>query len=96
MDMQQARDQLEHLFFGVTAPFEPRCVPPGVEPIRIATALGRAIAIVYACEIEEVRAALGRIEAGLPHDSVSSLIQKERAAVDKLEANVASLMTDFP
>jgi len=57
---------------------------------------GRAIAIVYACEIEEVRAALGWIEAGLPHDSVSSLIQRERAAMEKLQAEMASLMREFP
>ena len=94
--MQQVRDQLEDLFWGVIAPYEPRHVPPGVESIGMLTALGRAIALVYTCEIEEVRAALGRIEAGLPHDSVSSLIQRERAAMDTLEADVASLMREFP
>jgi len=90
MDMQEARNQLENLFWGVIAPFDSN-VPPGVESIGIATALGRAITIVYAREIEEVRAALARIEDGLPHENVASLIQKERAALDKLEADVASL-----
>jgi hypothetical protein len=80
----------------VTAPFEPNYGKPGVKPIGMAEAVGSAIVIVYAREIEEVRAALGRIEAGLAHESVSSIIQKKRARLDRLEAHVASLMREKP
>jgi hypothetical protein len=96
MDIEEARNQVEDLFWGVTAPFEPKYGKPGIKPIGMAEAVGSAIAILYAREIEEVRAALGRIEAGLPHESVSSLIQKERATLERLEAEVASLMRERP
>jgi hypothetical protein len=59
------------------------------------TASHRAIVIVYRREIGELRAALDRIEAGLPHESVASLIQKERARTDKLEAYVDSLVREW-
>jgi hypothetical protein len=108
MDMYEAREQLERLFWGVIAPYASAMVPAGTESIGIPTALSRALAIVYAREIEEVRAALSRIEAALPPEGgyaagevsdynrrVISLIQNERAGWDKLEAEVASMMREM-
>jgi hypothetical protein len=95
MDMEDVRDQLERLFWGMIAESQPDVVPPGVEGIGIATASHRAIVIVSRREIGEVRAALDRIEAGLPHESVAGLIQKERARADKYEAYVTRMEREW-
>ena len=108
MNEYEAREQLDQLFWGVTAQFEPHYGPPGIEPIGMAIAVGRAVSIMYTREITEVRAALARIEAGLPNEGdypqgpvsvsecnrrVTSLIQQERAKLNELEAHV-SLMKE--
>ena len=61
-------------------------------------------------EIKEVRAALRRVEAGLPSDGeypqgqasvseynqrIMGLIQKERAVLDKLEADTQSTLREM-
>ena len=81
------------------APFDPGST---AESIPFGIAIARAQAIVYMREIEEVRAALRRVEAGLPSDGeypqgsvsvseynqrITGLIREERAVLDKVEAD---------
>jgi hypothetical protein len=83
--VDEVQPELERLFWGVTtvAPIQP---PAGTEALSIPRALLRATALIYRCEIAEVRAALKRIEAG---DS----IQDELARCDRLEAKVAEVLS---
>ena len=65
MDEYEAKELLERLFWGVVAPFDSGAK---AESIPFGIAIARAQAIVYIREIEEVRAALRRVEAGLPSE----------------------------
>jgi hypothetical protein len=61
--VDEVQPELERLFWGVTTvgPIQP---PAGTEALSIPRALLRVTALIYRCEIAEVRAALKRIEAG--------------------------------
>jgi hypothetical protein len=91
MDHDDVQPELERLFWGVLRVGGADLMPPGqtgAEPTSVPIALARAQVIVYRREIAEVRAALGRIEAG-------GSIQDEFARCDRLEAMVEQMSSDM-
>lgn len=88
-------------------PFDPGST---AESIPFGIAIARAQPIVYMREIEEVRSALRRAEAGLPSDGeypqgsvsvseynqrITGLIREERAVLDKVEADSQSALREM-
>lgn len=104
MDIDEDRNELVRLFWGVIKPYDTiGSVPAGTESIGIATALTRALAIVLHRQAEEVRAALRRVEDALPNQReyaeghanileynlrITRAIRSENARLDRLEAEV--------
>jgi hypothetical protein len=110
MNMEEDRAELERLFWGVIARYDPTAVPTNTEPVGVAAALARALAVIYHRQAEEVRAALRRVAAGLPNEReyaegqvhpseynlrVTSVIQGEMARLDRLEAEVQRILNEM-
>ena len=95
MDMDEARIEMEGLFWGAMASVDTEgIVPAGTEPMGIATALTRALAVVYHYEITEVRATLRRVQAAMPN-GVTNLIRDETARLDRLEVEVDRMVSEM-
>lgn len=74
MSHEDDSDELERLFWGLIKPFNSqleqpfKMVPEEVESTSMPRALAHTQAIIYRREAAAVRAALGRIEAGLMNE----------------------------
>ncbi len=115
MSGDDVQRQLSKLFWGVLATYQhdtvpAGVVPPGAESISVPTALSEAMMVVYRGEIDQVRRALRRVEAGLPDEQdspdrqidldeynrrIMNIIHDERAKLDRLEAGMASLQAEM-
>ena len=107
--------QLSKLVWGVLATYQhdivpASVVPPGTQSISVPAAVAEAMMVVYRGEIHQVRAALRRVEAGLPDERdypdgqinlheynrrIMNIIDDERAKFDRLETGMASLQAEM-
>src|SRR5215203_2996622 len=89
MDIDEVRNELERLCWGLTRTYDATLGPAGIEAVSVPDALSRALVVVYRYDIEQVRAVLDRIEAS---PNPTSVIRNESARLDKLEAGVDSMV----
>jgi hypothetical protein len=110
VDIDQDREDLERLFWGVVKRYDVGLVPPGTESMGVPTALTHALAIVLHRQAVEVRAALKRVEGALPKEAdnpggqidlwrynprITSIIRDEQARLDAIESGVDDLLREM-